>query len=332
MDARPNFPNLEEEMLLHWKNHDVFKKTLAKPAPKGEYVFFEGPPTANGMPGIHHIEARSFKDVMPRFKTMQGFHVDRKAGWDTHGLPVELQVEKELGFNGKPDIEKYGIKEFNQKCKESVWKYKNEFEQSTERMAFWLDLEHPYVTYTNEYMESVWWVVSEMWKKGLVYKGYKVVPYCPRCGTPLSSHEVAQGYKDDTQDPAVTVKFKLRGTTNEYILAWTTTPWTLPANAALAVGAELEYVKVKVGEEVLIMARARHQAIAPNGEVIGTMLGSELFVPPARQKSALCRGGFVRLDGGRYRHRPHRADVWRRRFPGRRRTWSPADPCVERAR
>lgn len=308
MDQRPNFPQLEEEMLLHWKNEGVFEKTLKKDSPKGEYVFFEGPPTANGLPGIHHIEARSFKDVMPRFKTMQGYHVPRKAGWDTHGLPVELQVEKELGFSGKPDIEKYGIAEFNAKCKESVWKNKKEFEESTLRMAFWLDLEHPYVTYTNEYIESVWWVVSELWKRGLVYKGYKVVPFCPRCGTPLSSHEVAQGYKDDTEDPAVTVKFAIRGREREYLLAWTTTPWTLPANLALAVGKDVTYVRAKLGDDIVILAKDRLSAVVPGAEILEEFSGSELlgieyeplysFVPLEKRAHFVVDAPFVSTADG----------------------------------
>jgi isoleucyl-tRNA synthetase len=308
MDPRPNFPQLEEEMLLHWKNNEVFKKSLAKSAPKGDYIFFEGPPTANGMPGIHHLLARSFKDVMPRFKTMQGFHVARKAGWDTHGLPVELQVEKELGFNGKPDIEKYGVKEYNQKCKESVWVYKDEWEKFTERSGFWLDMEKPYVTYENNYMESVWWVVSEMWKKNLVYKGYKVVPYCPRCGTPLSSHEVAQGYKDDTEDPAVTVKFKVKGKANEFFLAWTTTPWTLPANLALAVGKDLNYDKVEVNGQVLILAQDRVEVITPGAKVLERVKGSDLlgmeyeplysFVPLEKKAHFVVAADFVSTGDG----------------------------------
>ncbi|MFH0928492.1 MAG: isoleucine--tRNA ligase [bacterium] len=276
MEQRPIFPEMEEAQLTKWKELDIFKKTLSKSAPKGEYVFYEGPPTANGNPGLHHVEARAFKDVMPRYKTMQGYHVGRKAGWDTHGLPVELQVEKQLGFSGKPDIEKYGIKEFNQKCKESVWQYLEEWKKMTDRIGFWLDLEHPYVTYENDYMESAWWILRKMWDKGLLYKGYKVVPYCPRCGTPLSSHEVAQGYKDDVEDPAVTIKFRIKGTKNDYLLAWTTTPWTLPGNVALAVGEKITYVKVKQGEETFILAKERLGAILPGAEIMEEMPGSKL--------------------------------------------------------
>jgi len=248
----PNLPELEEKILAFWKEHDIFQKTLQKPAPAGRFVFFEGPPTANGKPGIHHVLARAFKDLIPRYKTMRGFRVDRKAGWDTQGLPVELQVEKELGFKGKPDIEKYGIKEFNAKCKSSVWTYKADWEKLTERIGFWLDLDKPYITYENYYIESLWWILKQVNKAGFLYQDYKVLPHCPRCGTALSSHEVALGYKSVTE-PSVYVKFKVKekgvGSKEQgelYILSWTTTPWTLPGNVALAVGNDIEYVVVKL--------------------------------------------------------------------------------------
>jgi len=242
------FVAMEEAVLNFWDEAKIFEKSLKQDAPRGNFIFFEGPPTANGMPGIHHVLARAFKDVMPRYKTMNGFRVERKAGWDTHGLPVELQVEKQLGISGKPDIEKYGIKEFNQKCQESVWVYLDEWRKLTRRIAFWVDMEHPYITYENSYIESLWWILKEIDKKGLVYKGHKVVPHCPRCGTALSSHEVAQGYKL-TKDNSVYLKFKVT-TGNQsvkpgdFILAWTTTPWTLPGNVALAVGEKIKYVRV----------------------------------------------------------------------------------------
>jgi len=248
----------EEAILKFWDEAEIFKQSLKKDAPNGNFIFFEGPPTANGLPGIHHVLARAFKDVLPRFKTMNGFRVERKAGWDTHGLPVELQVEKELGLAGKPDIEKYGIKEFNQKCQESVWKYTDEWEKMTKRIAFWLDLEKPYVTYENYYMESLWWILKEADKKGLLYKGHKVVPHCPRCGTALSSHEVAQGYKL-VKENSVYLKFKItvgnkKVAAGDHILAWTTTPWTLPGNVALAVGEKIKYVLAEVAGENLILA------------------------------------------------------------------------------
>ncbi len=242
------FVAMEEAVLNFWDEAKIFEKSLKGDAPRGHFIFFEGPPTANGMPGIHHVLARAFKDVMPRYKTMNGFRVERKAGWDTHGLPVELQVEKQLGISGKPDIEKYGIKEFNQKCQESVWVYLDEWQKLTRRIAFWVDMEHPYITYDNSYIESLWWILKEIDKKGLVYKGHKVVPHCPRCGTALSSHEVAQGYKL-TKDNSVYLKFKVTTgnalvNPGDFILAWTTTPWTLPGNVALAVGRDIDYVKV----------------------------------------------------------------------------------------
>lgn len=243
----------EEAILKFWEDNKIFEKSVQQRPASKEFIFYEGPPTANGKPGIHHVLARSYKDIICRYKTMQGFRVERKAGWDTHGLPVELQVEKELKISSKPEIEKYGIEEFNKKCKASVWEYKDEWEKLTTRIAYWLDLKNPYVTYSNEYIESVWWILSEIYKKGLLYEGHKVVPYCSRCGTGLSSHEVAQGYKK-IKDTSVYVKFKVNAgqkignfitDENTYFLVWTTTPWTLPGNVALAVGKDIEYVKIE---------------------------------------------------------------------------------------
>jgi isoleucyl-tRNA synthetase len=263
MSDRPNFPQIEEELLKNWEANKIFEQTLAKEAPKGRFVFFEGPPTANGRPGIHHVESRAFKDCLLRFRTMQGYFVERKAGWDTHGLPVEIEVEKQLGFSGKKDIENFGIEAFNKKCRESVWKYLEEWNAITKRIAFWLDLEKPYVTYHSEYVESLWWIIKQIWDKGLLYQDYKVVPYCPRCGTSLSSHELAQGYKE-VEDPAIYIKFKVTKSVDgsvpaeaEYLVAWTTTPWTLPANVALAVGVDITYVKVKHKGDLLWVAKSR---------------------------------------------------------------------------
>ena len=207
-----NFPDLEQEILEFWKREKIFKKSLTKPSPKGDFVFFEGPPTANGKPGIHHVESRAYKDVIPRYKTMRGYRVERKAGWDTHGLPVEIEVEKKLGISGKQQIEsikktpRESIAHFNALCKESVWAYLDDWNKLTERIGFWLDLERPYVKYYNEYVESLWLIVKQIDERGLLYKDYKVVPYCPRCGTALSSHELAQGYKD-VEDTSVIWKF-----------------------------------------------------------------------------------------------------------------------------
>ena len=249
-DNSVKFPHAlrEEKVLAFWKDENIFQKSLDKESPKGEFVFFEGPPTANGRPGIHHLEARAFKDAIPRYKTMQGFHVRRKGGWDTHGLPVELQVEKELGLKSKKEIESYGIAAFNEKCKDSVWTYVHEWEDFTNRMGYWVDLKNPYITYKPEYIESVWNIIKEVDKQKLLYKDYKIVPWCPRCGTGLSSHELAQGY-EEVKDLSLYVKFKVVGQENTYLLAWTTTPWTLPGNVVLAVGKDIEYVKVRLIED-----------------------------------------------------------------------------------
>lgn len=247
----------EEQTLTFWKEKDIFRRTLDRKREgvkdRGEFIFYEGPPTANGRPGIHHLEARAFKDAIPRYKTMQGYYVRRKGGWDTHGLPVELQVEKELGLKSKKEIEKYGIAAFNEKCKESVWSYVTEWERFTDRMGYWVDLKDPYVTYRNPYMESIWNIIRHVDDRGLLYKDYKVLPWCPRCQTALSSHELAQGYHD-VKDLSVTVKFRLKiqdpRFKNEqefpvYFLAWTTTPWTLPGNVGLAVNPKIDYVEIE---------------------------------------------------------------------------------------
>ena len=265
----------EEKILEFWKENKIFDATLKKNEGKDPFVFYEGPPTANGKPGIHHLEARAFKDAIPRYKTMQGFYVRRKGGWDTHGLPVELQVEKALELNSKKAIEEYGIAKFNDKCKESVWQFLDIWEKFTDRIGYWVDQENPYVTYHNDYIESVWNVVKEINKKDLLYKDYKVVPWCPRCGTTLSSHELAQGYQDD-KDLSVTAKFKVIGQVDTFILAWTTTPWTLPGNVALAVGNKIEYVLVQTDTGKLWMAKILADKVAPGGQILETKLGSEL--------------------------------------------------------
>ncbi|MFT5280632.1 MAG: isoleucyl-tRNA synthetase [Flavobacteriaceae bacterium] len=257
---------LEESILEFWKDNNIFKKSLEKDSPEGEYVFYEGPPTANGRPGIHHLEGRAFKDVIPRYKTMRGYHVRRKAGWDTHGLPVELEVEKRLGFAGKKDIEKYGIGKFNEECRASVWTYRSEWEAFTDRMGYWLDMENPYVTYHPSYMESVWNIVQKINEKGYLYKDYKVLPWCPRCTTALSSHELAQGY-EDVKDLSVTAKFKIKEMENTYIIAWTTTPWTLPGNVALAVGGDIDYIKVSFENELFIVAKKLSEKIFKDKEI-----------------------------------------------------------------
>lgn len=254
---KPDFPKLEEDVLALWKQGDIFKKSLTAREGSPEFVFYEGPPTANAKPGLHHVIGRVFKDIIPRYKTMRGFHVPRRAGWDTHGLPVEIEVEKELGIKSKPEIERYGIAAFNAKAKESVWKYKGEWERLTERIGFWLDMEQPYITYDNSYIEGLWGVVKRADERGLLYKGHKIVPWCSRCGTALSSHELAQGYKE-TADTSVYVKFKLEGSVfpNTSVLVWTTTPWTLPGNVALAINLSHEFVRVPDGDGFLIAEKS----------------------------------------------------------------------------
>ncbi len=290
-----NLPELEEKVLKFWKDNDVFRKSVAlrqSPATKTKagrqgkkakpFRFFEGPPTANGRPGIHHILARSFKDIILRYKTMRGYYVIRKAGWDTHGLPVELEVEKKLGIKNKSEIEKFGIAEFNSQCKMSVWTYKSEWEKFTNRIGFWLDLENPYVTYDNKYMESLWWVFSEIAKRGLLKKLFKVVPWCPRCQTPLSSHELGQpGAYKLTNDPSVYVKFlikegKAKKKGNEYLLVWTTTPWTLPANVSVAVNPGLTYTKFKVGDDFYWSYNAPPKLDGKEIEVVEKLSGKKL--------------------------------------------------------
>ena len=255
VDTSLNFVEREKEVIEFWKQDDIFEKSIAKNEGGEEFSFFDGPPTANGKPHIGHILTRVMKDIIPRYQTMKGKHVLRKAGWDTHGLPVELEVEKSLGMDGKQDIEKYGIEPFIKKCKESVWKYTDEWRKMSERVGYWVDMDHPYVTYHDDYIESVWWALKEIWKKGLLYKGHKIVPYCPRCGTALSSHEVAQGYKD-VKETSVVARFKLKGRENAYILAWTTTPWTLPSNVALCMNPDETYVEIEAGGARYILAEA----------------------------------------------------------------------------
>ncbi len=276
VDQKVNFPSLEEGILSYWDEKDVFKKSIKKNEGKTPFVFYEGPPTANGKPGIHHVESRSFKDIIPRYKTMRGYYCDRKAGWDCHGLPVELEVEKKLGISGKPQIEEHGIKEFNELCKTSVYEYVDEWTKVTKRIGYWTDLDNPYETMDNGFIESGWYILKTLWDKDLMYEDYKVVPYCARCGTSLSSHELALGYKDDVEDPSVFVKFKLKDKDNTYFLAWTTTPWTLPGNVGLAVDPKESYVEIETGSGNLILAEKRLEAVAAEGKVVKKYTGSEL--------------------------------------------------------
>ncbi len=310
--SKVNFPKMEERVLRFWKENKVFEKSLEIRRDAPRYVFYEGPPTANGLPGTHHVLARVFKDLFPRYKTMQGHYVLRKGGWDTHGLPVELEIEKELDLNSKQAIEDYGVAEFNAQCRESVFRYVREWEELTDRIGFWIDMDDPYVTLKNEYIESVWWILKQLWDKDLIYQGYRVVPYCSRCGTPLSDHEVALGY-EETEDPSIYVKFPLRDEPGTYFLVWTTTPWTLPGNVALAVHPQIDYAMVEQegeGEkERLILAQdLLDEALEGDYEVVRTMKGKELlkthyrplftFLPVEKDYCYVIPGDFVTTKDG----------------------------------
>ena len=274
-DPKEKVTDLEKRTQDYWTKTSMAQRSEDFRAGNDRFVFFEGPPTANGKPGIHHVMARTLKDTICRYKTMKGFQVKRKAGWDTHGLPVEIEVEKALGLEDKKDIVEYGVSEFNQKCRNSVFSYENMWREMTEEMGYWIDLDNPYITLTNDYIETVWWILNQFFQKGLIYQGHKIVPYCPKCGTPLSSHEVAQGYQE-TEDPSVFIKFKKIGEDNTWFLAWTTTPWTLISNVALAVNPVETYVKVAHKEEFLILAKARLEVLDGEFEIIAEYQGSEL--------------------------------------------------------
>lgn len=310
VDSKVDFPELEEQVLELWKENRIFSKSLEIRKGEPRYIFYEGPPTANGLPGLHHVLARVFKDLFPRYKTMRGYLVDRRAGWDTHGLPVELEVEKELGLKSKREIEEFGIARFNDLCKESVFRYVEEWERMTERIGFWIDMDDPYVTLKNEYIESVWWILKQLWDKDLIYQGFKVVPYCPRCGTPLSDHEVALGYRQ-ADDPSVFVRFPLRDEPDTYFLVWTTTPWTLPGNVALAVGEDLDYAIVRQDGERLILARDLvEEVIQGDYEITHVVKGQEMveerlhyrplftFLPPEKDAYYVVAGDFVSTEDG----------------------------------
>ena len=308
VDQKVNFPELEEKVLKFWEENKIFEKSLEKNKKGKTFVFYEGPPTANGKPGIHHVESRSFKDIIPRYKTMRGYFVPRKAGWDCHGLPVELQVEKALNISGKPQIEEYGIREFNALCKKSVYEYVDDWTKLTKRIGYWVDTDNPYETMDNNYIESEWWILKQIYDKGWLYEDYKVVPYCSRCGTSLSSHELALGYKDDVEDPSIFVKFKLRNEEDTYFLAWTTTPWTLPGNIALAIDAKSTYVKIKTPEGNLILAEKRAKGLGIDGKILKKYKGGELektqyeplynFVSYDTEAHYVVLGDFVSMEDG----------------------------------
>ena len=305
--------SMEENVLKFWKQTNIFKKTVEQREGAPEYVFYEGPPTANGKPGVHHVLARAFKDMFPRYKIMRGYHVSRRGGWDTHGLPVEIEVEKQLGINNKHQIEEYGIDKFNELCKKSVFTYIQDWEKLTDRIAFWVDLEDAYVTYTNDYIESVWWILKNFWDKDLLYKGYKVVPYCPRCGTPLADHEVALGYEEAT-DPSVFVRMPLVDQPDVSLLVWTTTPWTLPGNVAVAAHPDVDYVIVERynngTQEKLILAKSLVEKVFGNEElkILEAFKGKKLknvkyhplftFLPPDKPAHYVVLGDFVTTEDG----------------------------------
>jgi isoleucyl-tRNA synthetase len=309
VDPNQSFPALEETVLERWRERDVFHETVRRREGSPEWVFYEGPPTANGPPYSHHVLSRSFKDVFPRYKTMRGHVVHRKAGWDCHGLPVELEIERELGFSSKEDIERYGVAEFNARCRESVLRYIDEWNRLTERIGFWIDTDDAYYTLDNDYIESVWWSLKQVWDKGLLTEGYNVVPYCTRDGTALSSHEVAQGYKDVT-DPSIYVRFPLRGEQGVSLLAWTTMPWTLVPHAAIAVDPDARYVRARIGDEKLILAEALvERVLGDDAEIEERFPGADLlglaYEPPfpyitdyGERGHTVLAGDFVSLEDG----------------------------------
>ncbi|HEY5561863.1 MAG TPA: isoleucine--tRNA ligase [Clostridiaceae bacterium] len=306
IEAGRNFVQMEKDILKGWEEKNIVEKNFNLNKDGKYFTFYDGPPTANGKPHIGHVVTRVIKDLIPRYKVMKGYKVLRKAGWDTHGLPVELEVEKALGLSGKPDIEKYGVEDFIKKCKESVFTYSKQWKEMSERVGFWVDMDNPYVTYHNDYIESEWWALKQIWDKGLLYKGHKIVPYCPRCGTSLSSHEVAQGYKD-VRETSVYIKFKMKDE-NKYILVWTTTPWTLPGNVALAINKKYDYVEVVNNGENLILAKALLSKLIGEYEIIEEFKGEKLlgkeyeqmfkFARPDKKAFYVVHGDFVTLTDG----------------------------------
>ncbi|MBX4266103.1 isoleucine--tRNA ligase [Clostridium estertheticum] len=306
IDPSKNFMDIENDVLKFWKEKDIIQKNFDLNKEGETFTFYDGPPTANGKPHIGHVLTRVMKDLIPRYKVMKGYNVPRKAGWDTHGLPVELEIEKKLGINGKPGIEAYGVEKFVEECKASVFSYVNMWKEMSERVGYWVDMDNPYVTYHNDYIESVWWALKQMWDKDLLYKGHKVMPYCPRCGTSLSSHEVAQGYKD-VKEMSAYVKFKVKNE-DKYILVWTTTPWTLPSNVALAVNKKYDYVEVDQEGETLILSRDLLSKLEGEYEVVREFKGEALlgleyeqmfdFYTPKEKAFYVVHGDFVTLSDG----------------------------------
>lgn len=307
IDNSRSFVQMERDVLDAWGKENIIEKNFDLNKDGEYFTFYDGPPTANGKPHVGHVLTRVIKDLIPRYKVMKGYRVLRKAGWDTHGLPVELEIEKKLGISGKQQIENYGVEKFIKECKESVFSYSNMWKDMSEKLAFWVDMDNPYVTYHNDYIESVWWALKQMWNKELLYKGHKVIPYCPRCGTALSSHEVAQGYKD-VKEASAFAKFKVKGEENKYILAWTTTPWTLPSNVALAVNKTYDYVEVINNNEHLILAKQLLNVLEGEYEVVKEFKGEEIlgleyeqlfkFYTPEEKAFYVVHGDFVTLSDG----------------------------------
>ena len=308
VESKVSFPEMEARVRALWQKEGTFRRSIEERPADRTWVFFEGPPTANGLPHMGHVIQRTLKDLFPRFHTMRGSRVVRKAGWDTHGLPVEIEVEKELGFTNKKQVEDYGIDAFNKKCRESVFRYIDIWTEFTHQLGFWLDLDDPYITYKSAYTESVWAILKKVWDRGLLYKGYRVVPYCPRCATPLSSHELSLGYEDDVKDPSVYPLFELTDEPGTYFLAWTTTPWTLPGNVALAVGPDIKYVKVQNGDRKLILAEARLEVLDGDYEVLEKLTSKELvgktyrslydYLVPEEPAFFVVEANFVSVEDG----------------------------------
>ncbi len=307
VDSSKSFVDMEKDVSKLWDKKEIIKKSFESNQDGKYFTFYDGPPTANGKPHVGHVITRVMKDIIPRYKVMKGYKVLRKAGWDTHGLPVELEIEKKLGISGKPQIEVYGVEKFVKQCKESVFSYVTLWREMSEKLGYWVDMDNPYVTYHNDYIESEWWALKTMWDKGLLYKGHKVMPYCPRCGTSLSSHEVAQGYKD-VKEASAFVKFKIKGEANKYLLAWTTTPWTLPSNVALAVNKKYDYVEVINNEEHLILAKNLLSVLEGEVEIVKEFKGEDLlgteyeqlfkYETPKEKAFYVVHGDFVRLSDG----------------------------------
>ncbi len=309
VESNINLVKIEEKILDSWKKNSIFEKTLEKTRKCTKFIFYEGPPTANGEPGVHHVLSRVFKDIFPRYKTMKGYFVKRKAGWDTHGLPVELEIEKKLGINSKKEIESIGIEEFNKLCRESVMKYEIEWKKLTESIGFWIDMENAYFTFKNEYIETIWWILKTIWEKGLFYESYKIVPYCPRCGTAFSSHEVALGYKD-VEDCSIIVKFPHSEMQNTFFLVWTTTPWTLISNVACAVNTDAIYAEVASEGKIYILVENMVESVfgdVPGYKIVKRFKGTELlntgYIPVYKNTDSknafrVIAGDFISVEEG----------------------------------